>query len=114
MVGRHHMGPVDLDWRRRLRARDRLCRQAADRRRNRGLDRGVGLWCLAPRALAEFWLGRWDDAMATIGRQGDYTWGIDAAVHLRCVAAQIAAGRGDAIHARALAGEAIEVARTGF
>jgi hypothetical protein len=50
--------------------------------------------------LAEFWLGRWDDAQATIDQQSDYTWGIDAAVYLRCVAAWIAAGRGDAAHAR--------------
>ena len=82
--------------------------------RSRGLDRGVGLWCLAPRALAEFWLGRWDDATATIALQGDYTWGIDAAVHLRSVAAEIAAGRGDLVRARALADDAIEIARTGF
>ena len=82
--------------------------------RSRGMDRGVGLWCLAPRALAEFWLGRWDDARTTIGRQGDYTWGIDAAVHLRSVAACIAAGRDDPARARSLAAEAIEIARTGF
>jgi len=82
--------------------------------RSRGLDRGVGLWCLAPRALAELWLGRWDDALATIDRQGDYTWGIDAAVYLRSVAAIIAAGRDDPSRARSLAAEAIEIARSGF
>jgi DNA-binding CsgD family transcriptional regulator len=82
--------------------------------RARGLDRGVGLWCLAPRALAEFWLGRWDDATATIGRQGDYTWGIDAAVYLRSVAACIAAAREDPERGRSLANEAIEIARSGF
>jgi hypothetical protein len=82
--------------------------------RGRGLDRGVGLWCLAPKALSEFWLGRWDDALATIARQGDYAWGIDAAVYLRSIAAQIAAGRDDLVRARALAEEAIEIARTGF
>jgi DNA-binding CsgD family transcriptional regulator/tetratricopeptide (TPR) repeat protein len=88
-------------------------RLLADARR-RGLDRGVGLWCLAPRALAEFWLGRWDDAMTTIGLQGDYTYGIDAAVYLRSVAACIAAARDEPARARALAVEAVEIAHSGF
>jgi DNA-binding CsgD family transcriptional regulator len=82
--------------------------------RQRGLDQGVGLWCLAPRALAEFWLGRWDAAESTIAQQDAYTWGLDASVYLRSVAAQIAAGRGDPVRARSLAEEAIEIARPGF
>lgn len=82
--------------------------------RSRGLENGVGLWCLAPKAIGEFWLGRWDDANATIARQGDYVWGVDAAIYLRCVAAQISAGRDDPAHAQALVDEAIEIARTGF
>ena len=98
------------DYERAIESADSLLLDA----RSRGLDRGVGLWCLAPRALAEFWLGRWDDALATIARQGDFTWGIDAAVYLRSVAASIGAGRGDATRARALAAEAIEIARSGF
>lgn len=88
-------------------------RLLADARR-RGLDRGVGLWCLAPRALAEFWLGRWDEATTTIGMQGDYTYGIDAAVYLRSVAACIAVARDEPARARALAIEAVEIARSGF
>ena len=88
-------------------------RLLADARR-RGLDRGVGLWSLAPRALAEFWLGRWDEASVTIERQGEYAWGIDAAVYLRSVGAMIAAGREDAVRGRALAEEVIEIARAGF
>lgn len=98
------------DYGRAIEYADRLLVDA----RSRGLDRIVGLWCLAPRALAEFWLGRWDDAGTTIGRQGDYTWGIDAAVYLRSVAACIAAGRDEPARARSLAAEAIEIARTGF
>jgi DNA-binding CsgD family transcriptional regulator/tetratricopeptide (TPR) repeat protein len=98
------------EYERAIEYADRLLTDA----HRRGLDRGVGAWCLAPRALAEFWLGRWDDAEATLGRQGDYTWGIDAAVYLRTVAAFIAAGRGDPSRGRALAAEAIEIARSGF
>jgi DNA-binding CsgD family transcriptional regulator len=98
------------DYPRAIEYADRLLVEA----RSRGLERGIGLWCLAPKAIGEFWLGRWDDASATIARQGDYVWGIDAAVYLRCVAAQIHAGRGDPARAQALADEAIEIARTGF
>ena len=98
------------DYERAIEYSERLLTDA----RNRGLESGIGLWCLAPRAIGEFWLGRWDDANATIARQGDYVWGIDAAVYLRCIAAQICAGRDDPARARALAEEAIEIARTGF
>ena len=98
------------DYERAIEYAERLLTDA----RSRGLESGVGLWCLAPRAIGEFWLGRWNDANATIARQGDYVWGVDAAVYLRCVAAQICAGRADPVRARALADEAIEIARTGF
>lgn len=98
------------DYARAIEYAERLLTDA----RSRGLERGVGLWCLAPRAIGEFWLGRWDDAEATIGRQSEYVWGIDAAVYLRCVAAQICAGRGAHSRAQALADEAIEMARTSF
>jgi DNA-binding CsgD family transcriptional regulator len=98
------------DYERGIEYAERLLADA----RQRGLDRGVGLWCLAPRALAEFWLGRWHDATATIGLQGEYTYGIDAAVYLRSVAACIAAARDEPARARALAVEAVEIARSGF
>jgi DNA-binding CsgD family transcriptional regulator/tetratricopeptide (TPR) repeat protein len=98
------------DYERAIEYAERLLTDA----RNRGLESGVGLWCLAPRAIGEFWLGRWDDADGTIARQVDFVWGIDAAVYLRCVAAQICAGRSDPDRATALADEAIEIARTGF
>ncbi len=81
--------------------------------RSRGLDLGAGRWFLSPRAFAEFWLGRWGDAGATIGRQGAYAWAIQPAVYLRSVAAQIAAGRGNISLARSMAGEAIDIARSG-
>ncbi len=79
-----------------------------------GLDSGGGLWYLAPRCFAEFWLGRWDDAIDTISRAGAYRWGFDPMVQLRAIGAQIAAGRGDAMKGRTLAAEAIEIAATGY
>jgi DNA-binding CsgD family transcriptional regulator/tetratricopeptide (TPR) repeat protein len=95
------------------RATEYADRMLADARR-RGIDNGVGLWCLAPRALAEFWQGRWADASASIARQSEYAWRIDAGVYLPSLGAMIAAARDDTARARELAEEAIEGSRTGF
>ncbi|HEY6570893.1 MAG TPA: hypothetical protein VIZ22_11400, partial [Candidatus Limnocylindrales bacterium] len=77
----------------------------------RGLDIGGGQWVTAPRAEAEYRLGRWDDALATIAGSADYVTAPSPASTQQSILARILAGRGDYQAARSVVGEALRLAR---
>ena len=77
----------------------------------RGMDVGGGQWLTAPRAEAEYRLGRWDDALATVAGSAAYTTAPSPASTLQSVVARILAGRGDHAAARSVIDEAIRLAR---
>ena len=78
----------------------------------RGMDIGGGQWLTAPRAEAEYRLGRWDAALATIAGSAAYTTAPAPASALRAVEARVLGGRGNRAGARLAADEAVRLARS--
>ena len=77
----------------------------------RGMDIGGGQWLTAPRAEAEYRLGRWDDALATVAGSAAYMTAPSPASTQQSVVARILAGRGDHAAARSVIDEALRLAR---
>ena len=82
--------------------------------RRHGLEMSGGMWVNVPRAEAQFRLGRWDDALATIDASWAYLGSPAPELSLHATAAKIHAGRGDAASARAAAEDAVRLATDGM
>ena len=91
-----------------------VAESALDDARHRGVDAGLGVWLLSPKALAEYSLGRWDDAVATIEDGTAFATVIGPESFLQATRARILAGRGDFGAARQSAARAIRGARQGW
>ncbi len=95
------------------RAADVADEALADARR-RGVDVGLGVWLLSPRAIAQHNLGRWDDAIATVNDGAAFATVIGPESFLQSTLARIQAGRGDLGAARQSVGRASQGARQGW
>ncbi len=86
-------------------------RRAMAMSEERGMDIGGGQWLTAPQSEAEYRLGRWDDALATIAGSARYASAPSPTSTQQAVLARIHAGRGDHPAARVAALEALRLAR---
>src|SRR5262249_15112246 len=91
--GDYERGIAEADWAMAL--ADRL-----------GMAVGGGRWITAPKAEAQFRLGRWDDALETIESCGEYIAGRGPDVTHRYIEARIFALRADGDAARAAVDDA--------